>query len=303
MTQPHNDNNADSVDNAYNANSDHSVDGAYNANSNADNAGAVENGATLINETPHSPHNLVVTKEDTTYNNSFIYFGLPAIFFVSMLVFSVFAIPFINMDTGEMNIIVALLLSVLTEVITIFIYLAVTKKWIPLNFKEKLGLQNFKFKNVAWSAVAGFVMFVLLQLAVYGLSALTGQSIDSSDTSTSIFESSGFTRWFALAFLTPFVAPIIEELLFRGAIFNGLLLGNANKKLAFIFSAFAFAVVHIQGFDTITDWFTIGWIFLIALAQCQIFYRTRSIYNTMAFHVFYNGSTVIISLLLIPIAS
>ena len=300
MTQPHNDNNSgtdyNTVSNADNVDSIHNADNSINDNA----AGATINYVAPANE---APHNLVVTKEDTTYNNSFIYFGLPAIFFVSMLVFSVFAIPFINMDTGEMNIIVALLLSVLTEVITIFIYLAVTKKWIPLNFKEKLGLQNFKFKNVAWSAVAGFVMFVLLQLAVYGLSALTGQSTDSSDTSTSIFESSGFTRWFALAFLTPFVAPIIEELLFRGAIFNGLLLGNANKKLAFIFSAFAFAVVHIQGFDTITDWFTIGWIFLIALTQCHIFYRTRSIYNTMAFHVFYNGSTVIISLLLIPIAS
>ena len=77
-----------------------------------------------------------------------------------------------------------------------------------------------------------------------------------------------------------FVAPIVEELLFRGFMFRGL-----RKKLAFwpsaIISSLLFAVLHLQ--------LNVGVnVFFMALAGCWLLEKTGSIYSSMLLHILKN---------------
>lgn len=76
------------------------------------------------------------------------------------------------------------------------------------------------------------------------------------------------------------VAPVVEELLFRGFMFKGL-----RKKLTFwpsaIISSLLFAVLHLQ--------LNVGVnVFFMALGACWLLEKTGSIYSSLALHMLKN---------------
>lgn len=241
---------------------------------------------------------IVVDEKDRAMMKLVLLLGLPVVFFVATFLFSIPAVLFSG-DEGEINILFALGATILAEIVVVIFYLKATGKLMPIPWKQKLGFVGFNWWNIIVSALLGIAFFVALQLVAGGFNAVFGSdTIGSSTTSEDIFDSTGISQVITLFIFAPLVAPILEEIVFRGVLFNGLLLSKLNTACAFIVSAFAFAIVHFQGLSTPTDFFTLGWIFIIALVQCWILYRTRSIYNAMAFHLFYNSSTVFVPMLL-----
>ncbi len=83
------------------------------------------------------------------------------------------------------------------------------------------------------------------------------------------------------------VGPIIEELVFRGLVYQRLKeLGN--KQMAAFVSAFLFGVFHgniIQGI----------YAFVLGLFLAVIYERTNTILAPMAFHIFANGSSLVLN--------
>ena len=91
---------------------------------------------------------------------------------------------------------------------------------------------------------------------------------------------------------TVFLAPVLEELLFRAGIFGGLY--DRNRKLAYAVSVLAFSVYHVWGFAFSAP---VYWIFLlqyipVGLLLARCYERTNSIWCSIFFHMLNNGIAI-----------
>jgi uncharacterized protein len=101
----------------------------------------------------------------------------------------------------------------------------------------------------------------------------------------------------AIAMLDPFLvivavvilAPIAEEIFFRGIVFNALL-REGGRRWAFLGSAALFAVIHISLVAVLP-------IFLLGLALAWIYQRTGNLLAPIAMHATVNGISVALALL------
>ena len=85
-----------------------------------------------------------------------------------------------------------------------------------------------------------------------------------------------------------FLAPIVEELLFRAGIF-GLLL-RKNRLLAYLGCMLLFSLYHVWGF-ALSD--PAAWIYMlqylpVTYLLCRIYERTNSIWGSILLHMFIN---------------
>lgn len=94
-----------------------------------------------------------------------------------------------------------------------------------------------------------------------------------------------------LVFAGVLLAPVGEELLFRGLIFGWLKARWGTWAGAF-FSALLFAAVHLS-------LSTFGPLFVMGLVLAYVYERTGSIYFSMLFHAIFNGVTFV-SILQVP---
>lgn len=186
-----------------------------------------------------------------------------------------------------------LLSTIISELILVGGYILFAKRNINISIKELLGFQNFNSKAFAYSGLIGIALFFLLQLSATIVGMFSNDPVESSDTSTSIYNSSGIMGIITLFLIVPLLAPIVEEILFRGVILNGLSLGGVKNITAILISSFIFGIAHFQGMSTVTDVFILVWISFMAFIQAIVFIKTKSIYNTMAIHVAYNSITAI----------
>jgi membrane protease YdiL (CAAX protease family) len=85
------------------------------------------------------------------------------------------------------------------------------------------------------------------------------------------------------------VAPIAEEIFFRGVVFNAWL-REGGRRFAFIGSALLFAVIHLSLVSLLP-------IFLLGLALAWVYQRTGNLLAPMAMHATVNGISVALALL------
>ncbi|MBL8059614.1 MAG: CPBP family intramembrane metalloprotease [Chthonomonas sp.] len=101
---------------------------------------------------------------------------------------------------------------------------------------------------------------------------------------------------FALLFAGAVVAPVWEEIAFRGALFGGLRVALSRFKfglpLAIFLTSFAFAAIHPQGPAL---WLMLGW---LSVTGCFLTYRTRSIVPAIVMHAVHNGMLFLMSMTL-----
>ena len=96
---------------------------------------------------------------------------------------------------------------------------------------------------------------------------------------------------FVFFFMIVIAAPILEELLFRGVILDGLL-KNYQPPRAIAFSAFLFALVHgnlTQGIGAFMIGLLIGW----------IYWKTQSLIPGMIIH-FINNLVAFVTIMIVP---
>lgn len=86
-----------------------------------------------------------------------------------------------------------------------------------------------------------------------------------------------------------FLAPIAEEIFFRGIVFNAWL-REGGRRRAYLGSSVLFAVIHISLVALVP-------IFLLGLALAWIYRRTGSLLAPIAMHATVNGISVAIALL------
>jgi len=84
------------------------------------------------------------------------------------------------------------------------------------------------------------------------------------------------------------IAPVIEEIIFRGALLNNLLTKFSIKK-SVIVSSLIFSLIHFQPE-------VFGAIFVISLLLSRLYLKTGSLIAPIVFHILNNSLKTIISL-------
>lgn len=163
--------------------------------------------------------------------------------------------------------------------------LIVRRKGLPWS---SLGFVPVRPRILLTMLPAGFGLLILNALLLAPVSFLLGLgSEERAEEQQESFspDGSGFPalEFLGLFFLLAIVAPLIEELLFRGLLY-GYLRGRAGVVLSVIVSALVFAVLHV----VIPPLFVMGAI-LAVLAE-----RNRSLWPSIALHATNNGLIVII---------
>ena len=154
-------------------------------------------------------------------------------------------------------------LSATASIITLIIFL--WRKWTPMG---KTYIQSKPWATLAWSAVAALgvvIPSVWLQEQMPALPDVAGETL------TKIISTPG--GYFVIALL----APVVEEVVFRGAILRALLSSMKSKWGAICFTAALFALIHANPAQ-MPHAFLMGWL------MGWLYMRTGSILPAVVFH-------------------
>ena len=141
-----------------------------------------------------------------------------------------------------------------------------------------------------WSPVSAPLMLTIIPLT-YGMMAWMNyliEVIDIPDLYESLFLQLKNNPWGIMAVAV--VAPVFEEILFRGAIEGHLLKTGRHPAFAIILSALLFGVVHGNPAQ-------IPFAFVLGLVMGWLFYATGSLLPSMLLHFINNMSSVVLGLL------
>jgi len=150
--------------------------------------------------------------------------------------------------------------------------------WIRLrtHVREYLGLRPLRLKELLrWS-------LALLFLAVCSdmLTMFLGRPI-VPEFMVRAYESAGFAPLFWMAIVV--VAPVSEEILFRGFLFEGICHSRLGPSGAVAMTALFWSLVHVQ-----YDWYGVSTIFISGLLLGFVRLKTQSVWATSCLHSLMN---------------
>lgn len=154
-----------------------------------------------------------------------------------------------------------------------------------------LGLRLKQGLRLVGVGLSGYAAFLTAMLAIAALVGwLMGDALPMAQTTEEIIGSARTPGEVAIYFvLVCILAPIFEELIFRGYVYGGLR-RIMSARGAIIVAAAAFAAVHLnaEAFLVIT---------LIGAMLCYLYERTRSLLPGMIAHGLHNGLVLAVMLL------
>lgn len=95
-----------------------------------------------------------------------------------------------------------------------------------------------------------------------------------------------------IAAMTVIFAPIVEEIVFRGAVFGAL--RQKNRLLAYVVSVLLFSLYHVWGY-MLADWKLIIFIIQyipVSFLLCRLYERTSSIWSCIFMHMLVNSISI-----------
>ena len=98
-----------------------------------------------------------------------------------------------------------------------------------------------------------------------------------------------------ITFMLCVVAPIWEEIFFRGLLFPAFTKVFGKAIYGALLSSFIFASIHPQGLVGVPTLMT------FALMACAVSYQTKSLISNMILHALHNGAALLALLLVVPI--
>lgn len=174
-------------------------------------------------------------------------------------------------------------------------------------FLSKVSIKEY-FKNRLDSKLSLLFYIVFFIGAYFVLNFLGGileKFIPANDAINSVF-TQGFNNWLGIVAIVV-LAPIFEELLFRGVILRGFL-KNYSVWLSIIMSALLFGIFHFNPLQSIIAAFlglALGWIFVKtgSLWVCILIHALNNGLSTFLYHVTANSSTEDMTFVWIMLAS
>jgi hypothetical protein len=138
--------------------------------------------------------------------------------------------------------------------------------------------------GLGWGVLA-WIGASLVSAAVYYVFDALGIESDPQAAEQAL---SVIDPWLAILAIV-ILAPIAEEIFFRGVVFNAFL-REGGRRWAFIGSSLLFGAIHLSLVALIP-------IFLLGLALAWVYERTNNLLAPIAMHMVVNGASVLIALL------
>ena len=175
----------------------------------------------------------------------------------------------------DMSAVTALLISYCLIISFYFLIFIFRKE----NFLSYIGFKSFNVLDFLLAAVLGIIANFLTKIAMTVIKLPDGWLSKFSDSNEALSQNADKALLIVCIVL---LAPVIEEIVFRGALLTSLTRA-AGPVLAAIITSGLFAAAHRGGVIQIFYAFIIG-VMLAAIRR-----RTGSIYAALAFHLTYNG--------------
>jgi len=172
--------------------------------------------------------------------------------------------------------------------------------WVYVTFKitrtpfAEIGVES---KNLGKNVGLGLLGFVM-ELPVAGMLAVLGSQVlrflptPSHPVSNALMENQSLLTVLTFFFMASVVAPIWEEIVFRGLLFPAF--AGISKKLVIsgIISSFLFAMIHPQG---IPIWLALA---TVGGASCMLSHYSKSLVPSIVMHAMHNATLLGLTLLL-----
>ena len=137
----------------------------------------------------------------------------------------------------------------------------------------------------AWWLVAGMVVVGISTLALLPITELANLKETSQEVARTFERADGLLQKLLFTGVVVLVAPVAEELLFRGILLRSLL-RRLTVGPALLISALAFALVHVLG-DIGTGYYVPAYLFLGLVSGFEAI-RTRSLSHSIYLHMGFN---------------
>ncbi len=204
-----------------------------------------------------------------------------AAFIVSQLLVGYIALWILGRDAVSQPITIAVM-SVISYVITLILVLFVPNKIVGKWNREEIGLQGTPTWTDIGLSVVGFIVATLIgTLLAWIFSSLfpwfnveEAQDLGFTPYMTSVERAFSFI-------LLVIIAPIVEELVFRGW-FYGEIRNELSAPLSILITSVLFGVAHLQ-------WNVGVNVFALSLVLCSLREITGTIYSGILVHMIKNG--------------
>jgi membrane protease YdiL (CAAX protease family) len=145
--------------------------------------------------------------------------------------------------------------------------------------RQVLATVGFSTRTLGWLLVIGFGNLLLIGSLLYAITRLFGPTEQAYLVELFTVKNAG---QFLLLFVTITVAaPLLEELLLRGILLRGLTL-NRGARAGVLWSAFFFAVIHLNPLQAAPA-------FVNGVVWALVLLRTGSLGTTLFLHSLNNG--------------
>ncbi|MCW5518971.1 CPBP family intramembrane metalloprotease [Aureitalea sp. L0-47] len=169
--------------------------------------------------------------------------------------------------------------SLITEIVLESVFVLLTIMFSLMDFSRILKLYSVKYIN--WKNLGFSIVFPVFTAAIvyYGISWLNISLME--EDYNMFFDYIGYENAFMWAFIfIAIVAPVFEELAFRGYLFNQLL-NVTSPRVTIIATALIFALVHFS-------FISVLWIFPFGLVLGYLRYKYRTLWLGMLVHFIHN---------------
>ena len=155
--------------------------------------------------------------------------------------------------------------------------------------KRQFGLRKIKLRQAIKWILVGILIYLWFDV-------LLALFLNGGDAGDDAFDS-GTMGLISLGIILVVFAPVSEEFLFRGFIFQAFR-NRMGVVLAALVSSLMFGVLHSPyGWPSVLDAVLIGTAAtLFGIAMCVLIQKTRSLYPGMALHAMHNGTIFVLVL-------
>ena len=197
---------------------------------------------------------------------------------ISILAIMLVVARVVDVEYTGVPLLVGMLLVQLALPLTVWIFVVLRRKvrWSALGLGRRPA-----WRDAGWGGVV-LILEIAAQMVYYvGLEAL---GVDTEDLSPAPFVEAGSEYLIGLAILAIAVAPIAEELFFRGFVFAGLS-GRWGPWWAGGISALLFMAAHVEPLSFPP-------LFVLGLLLAWLYHRTRALWGPMLVHFANNAIAV-----------
>lgn len=169
---------------------------------------------------------------------------------------------------------------------------AVFLPWLGVRLRpQHIGISLKEFGRMALWGVGGWLANLPVLLVLFAVTVFLSRWLPSA--SHPLGEELSSPGGVAVSLVVAaIIAPILEEVVFRGLLFQGLGLRIHGVALPVVLSSLAFASIHPQGPAT---WLVLGW---IGAMGCLLVHQTGSLIPAIVMHALHNFTIIVLAVYL-----